>query len=300
MKTNFSLRIKTLTAFLFVAAFSITSCKKESSTQSPAVSEEEAQTISQENAAADAEYDDVTEIGLSTGADMEGMRVAGDGTASGNRIIIEASLFVDLQFKLGPCAVITAEPNDTTFPKTITIDYGAGCLCRDGKFRKGAVQLHFTAPIRRPGAVLTITLRDYYVNRAHIEGVKVITNLSENSNIKYTVQVKDGKVTWPNGRGFAYAGVKVVTQIRGGDTRSIRDDVYSLEGRSETAYNNGVTVVKNTESPLIKAVACNWTSKGVVKIKINDRVLYIDFGNGDCDNKATLKWANGQIEITLP
>src|SRR6185369_17573187 len=99
-----------------------------------------------------------------------------------------------------------------------------GCICRDGKFRRGAVILHFTPPIRRPGAVLTIKLRDFYVNRKHIEGVKTITNLSENgsatSTLKYSVQIADGKVTWPNGRGFTYEALKVVTRVRGGDTRT--------------------------------------------------------------------------------
>jgi hypothetical protein len=50
-------------------------------------------------------------------------------------------------------------------------------------------------------------------------------------------------------------------------------------------------------------VVCPWISDGVVKIKINDRVLFLNYGapnNGDCDNKALLTWANGQIEITLP
>ena len=173
-------------------------------------------------------------------------------------------------------------------------------MCRDGKFRKGVVVLEFSAPIRRPGATLTIGLRDYYVNRAHIEGKKTITNLSENGALKYSVQVEDGKITWPNGRGFAYVGLKVVSQIHGMGTITIRDDVYSIEGRAKTTYNSGVTVTKNTETPLIKPIVCNWIVQGVLKIAINDRVLYIDFGNGDCDNKAILKWANGEREITLP
>jgi hypothetical protein len=281
-------------AFVFIAALSFTACKKEGSVQSTTVSQEEAQTMSQENAAAEAEYDDVTEMGLSAGADMEGIEEA---QGSGNRLILNVSLFVDLQFKLGPCATVTS--SDSTYPKTITIDFGDGCICRDGKFRKGIVELTFSGPIRRPGSVLTITLKDYYVNRAHIEGTKVISNLSANGAIAYSVQVKDGKVTWPNGRGFAFAGIKTVTQINGSSTRTIRDDIYSIEGRSETKYNNGVTVVKNTESALIKPVTCPWIVKGKVKISINDRVLYIDFGTGDCDNKALLIWANGQVEIRL-
>ena len=74
----------------------------------------------------------------------------------------------------------------------------------------------------------------------------------------------------------------------------------SIEGRSKTSYANGTTVVLNTESPLVKPVACDWIVSGVLKIKINDRVLYLDFGNGDCDNKALLKWNDRVVEITLP
>ncbi len=143
------------------------------------------------------------------------------------------------------------------------------------------------------------------LNRAHIEGTKTVSNLSENGNIKFTVQVTGGKVTLPNGRGYSYESLKYVKQIEGGSTRIVRDDIYSIEGRSKTEYNNGVTVVLNTESPLIKKVACPWISDGTLKIKINDRVLFLDYGapnNGDCDNKALLTWnagANTRL-ITLP
>jgi hypothetical protein len=162
------------------------------------------------------------------------------------------------------------------------------------------ITLFFTKPLRTPGAVLTITLTNFYVNRAHIEGTKVIMNKSHDGVHEYSVIVSDGKVTWPNGRGFKFEKTKTITQIAGMDTKVIRDDVYSIVGRSKTTYANGTVVVLDTESPLIKPVACNWIVSGVLKIKINNRVLYVDFGNGDCDNKATLKWNDHTIEITLP
>ena len=152
---------------------------------------------------------------------------------------------------------------------------------------------------------MTITFRDFFLNRAHIEGTKTVTNLSENGHIKFTVQVAGGKVTFPNGRGYKYEGIKYVKQIEGSSTRIVRDDIYSIEGRSKTEFNNGVTVTLNTETPLIKKVACHWISDGTLKIKINDRDLKIDFGfpsNGDCDNKALLSWNNGNDQriILLP
>lgn len=289
---------------LFFAIVIMSSCKKEASTQAPEVNDEEAQTISTENEIAEAEYDDVTEIGLSVGADLETAVEENGGeipmqarTTTG--ISVKVDFFLNLYYKVGPCTKITVEPNDGSFPKTVTIDYGDGCLCRDGKFRKGAVVLHFTGPIRRPGSELTISFRDFYVNRVHVEGKITISNLTENGALKYSVQVTDGKVTWPSGRGFSFVGLKVVTQIEGMDTRIIRDDVFSIEGRSKTTYANGIVVTKNTETPLIKPVKCPFVVQGKLKIKINRREFFIDFGTGDCDNKALLIWANGEIEIRL-
>ena len=91
-----------------------------------------------------------------------------------------------------------------------------------------------------------------------------------------------------------------ISMLRWLKTEKLPDDVYSIEGRNKTVYANGTIVIKNTETPLIKPVACAWIVKGILKVKINDRVLFIDFGNGDCDNKATLKWAGGEKQITLP
>jgi hypothetical protein len=294
-------RISAVIAMLLLMALSISSCKKDDSAQTP-VSDSDAQTISQEDAAAEGEYDDITEMGLATGADLQAGavdngRIATDGGAARIRI----DLFVNLSLKLGPCVNITAEPNDTTFPKTVTVDYGDGCVCKDGKLRKGKVILNFSAPIRQSGAVVTITLQNYYVNGAHIEGVKTITNLSSNGAVKYSVKIAGGKVAWPNGRGFTYEGTKTVTQIEGASTATCADDVYSTEVSTTIKYANGLTVTKSTETPLIKPVACHWIAKGKLKLAINNRVMYVDYGTGgDCDNQALLIWANGQVEITLP
>jgi len=293
-------KISAAIAMLFLMALSVVSCKKNNSSTTP-VSDTEAQTISQEDAIAENEYDDVTEMALAAGADMEGGAIDNGRMATdGNTARIRIDLFVNLSLKLGTGVVITAEPNDATFPKTLTINYGDGVLCRDGKIRKGKVVLYFAAPPLKSGAVLTVTLQDFYVNRVHIEGVKTITNLSANGAVKYSVEIKGGKVSLPNGRGFTYEGTKTVTQIEGASTLAIGDDVYSIDVRTQTKYANGITVTKNIESPLIKPVACNYIVKGVLKININDRVLYLDFGTGgSCDNNALLTWAVGQVEVKL-
>lgn len=303
MKT-ISLNRITIAAFaVLISAFIFTSCQKESSLSTAQdITEEEAATYSDESAQAEASFDDAEDIGM-IAAEEEGVASTGGRSESTTgRYLPE---FAELRLRLGPCATVTVTPNDSTYPKTITIDFGNGCICADGKFRKGAVILHLTGPIRRSGSVLTITFRDYYLNRAHIEGTKIISNLSENGNIKFTVQVVNGAVTFQNGRGWQYDGLKYVAQVDGGATPFVRDDVYRVEGRSKTTFNNGLTIVLNTETPLIKKVVCPWVNNGLLKIKINNRVLFLDYGapnNGDCDNKALLTWNNGNNQrlITLP
>lgn len=285
------------TVFLLVAF--LFSCQKENSQPAQTVTEDEAVTYSEESTEAEASMDDIEDISL-TAADEEGVASAGRGVEAGR-----VFPFVALRLRIGPCATITVTPDDSTYPKTVTIDFGNGCVGQDGKFRKGAIILHFTGPIRRPGSVLTITLRDFYLGPAHIQGTKTIANVSENGTIKFKVQVTDGKVTFPSGRGYTYNALKYIKQLEGGTTPDVRDDIYSIEGRSATVFANGTSIVLDTETSLIKKVACHWISAGKLKIKINDRTLYLDYsapGNGDCDNKALLTWNNGNNQrlIILP
>ncbi|MCX6317435.1 MAG: hypothetical protein NTW29_09110 [Bacteroidetes bacterium] len=293
-------------AVLFSSVFFI-SCQKEASVDNTAaMTDEQAANFSDESTQAEASFDDADDIGF-TAAEEEG-NAGGFGpegkTAQTGRPFLPN--FFELRERIGDCATITVTPNDSTYPKTVTIDFGDSCRGRDGKVRSGKLVLHFTGPIRRPGSVVTLTFVNYHVNRAHIEGTKIFKNLSDPPVHKWSIEVVDGKVSFPNGRGYTYEGVKNVKQIAGMLTNIVRDDVYQITGRSKTVYLlSGVTVNINTEDALIKKVACPWISEGTLKIKINDRVLKLDFGfpnNGNCDNKALLTWNNGNSQrvILLP
>ena len=107
------------------------SCKKEASEpSSPAVSETEAAEYSAEGMETEASYDDVQDISM-TAADEEGILSA--GRAEGLRPFP----FLKLRVRIGAKAVITVTPDDNTYPKTVTIDFGEGYICPDAKFRKG-------------------------------------------------------------------------------------------------------------------------------------------------------------------
>ena len=289
-----------ITALIFLFIAVLFSCQKENSvnSQKNAVSEQDAAAYSDESAQADESFDDIADVSM-TAADA-------DNTASTARVSRDYHPdFAELRAAIGLCASITVTPNDSTYPKTITIDFGDSCVGLDGKFRSGKIIINLTAPLRKPGAVLTVTLENFYINHIHIEGTKTISNLSENGAIKFSVQVTGGKVTFPGGRGYSYESSKTKAQVAGMDTKTCRDDVFEITGSATIKFNNGVVVNFEIVDPLVKKVACPWLSDGTLKIAINDRVLKIDYGfphNGDCDNKALLTWndGNSQRVILLP
>ena len=112
-------------------------------------------------------------------------------------------------------------------------------------------------------------------------------------------------MTFPNGHGYSFESMKHKKQVEGLATANCADDVFKINGWAKVTYNNGTTVNIETVDPLIRKVSCPWLTDGTLKIKINDRVLKLDYGfphNGDCDDKALLTWndGNSQRVITLP
>lgn len=297
MKINSINRMLVAALFMSAAFFS---CQKETSLNNPTneVTEEQAATYSDESAQADASFDDVGDLAM-TAADADNSASIGRTT----RLYIPD--FAELRVVIGTCPTVTVSPNDSTYPKTITIDFGDSCVGNDGKLRSGKIVIHLTGPIRRSGSVMTITFVSFHLNHVHLEGTKIISNLSEPNTIKFTVQVVGGKVTFRSGRGYSYESFKYKKQIEGMDTRIVRDDVFQITGWATIKYNSGLEIKLETVDPLIKKVNCPWISDGTLKIKVNDRVLKLDYGfphNGDCDNKALLTWNNGNSQrvILLP
>jgi len=297
MKIN---SINRMLVAMLVLGAAFFSCQKETSLNNPTneVTEEQAATYSDESAQADASFDDVGDLAM-TAADADNSAFTGRAT----RLYIPD--FAELRLVIGTCPTVTVSPNDSTYPKTITIDFGDSCVGNDGKLRSGKIVIHLTGPIRHSGSVMTITFVNFYLNHVHLEGTKIISNLSEPNTIKFTVQVVGGKVTFRSGRGYSYESFKYKKQIEGMDTRIVRDDVFQITGWATIKYNNGLVIKLETVDPLIKKVNCPWISDGTLKIKVNDRVLKLDYGfphNGDCDNKALLTWndGNSQRVILLP
>lgn len=100
------------------------------------------------------------------------------------------------------CYSVTVNSNDTTtFPKTVTIDFGDGCTLTyngDTITRSGQIIVTLTNRWFVLGAQHIITFNNFYFNGAKIEGTRTITNNGINDLNRYesSVALENGKITF--------------------------------------------------------------------------------------------------------
>lgn len=283
-----------LLAFSFIGALTFTSCKKDnnssSATDNDPVQVAATQEATTQEAETEAQFDDVFNITASMNKSQVGEDLGVGANVSG-------------LFELGssnttsttPCFTITVVPNiPHVFPKTVTIDFGNGCLGRDGKYRKGKIVSIYTNPMVVPGAKVSTTFVDYYVDSFHIEGTHITENTSTSNMQGWKIVVIDGNVTNTNtNRWRKWNSTKNVLQIEGNGTPNFpMDDVYKITGHARGSNSAGHTWASLVVDPLIKKFTCPWIVKGKVQLIRDGREALLDYGNGNCDNLAII-YING-------
>ncbi|MBP6430766.1 MAG: hypothetical protein KA319_03285 [Ferruginibacter sp.] len=300
MKKTFKLT-KGLTAFTLFATLVFTSCKKEDvvTTVTPLTPTEElAATLeaSREDAQMEEQFDDVFNItGSINAAD------AGEDLGLGSNVSGLGELGATTNTR-GRCFTVTVVPNiPGVFPKTVTVDFGNGCLGRDGKFRKGKIVSIYTNRMLVPGAKVSTTFINYQVDSLKIEGTHITENTSTSNMQGWKITVLEGKIiNVASNRWKKWNSTKNGLQIAGNGTPNYPiDDVYKITGGARGSNSAGHTWAAGVQEPLIKKFTCRWIVKGTVHLVRDGREALLDYGNGDCDNQAIL-YVNGvAYPITL-
>jgi hypothetical protein len=207
--------------------------------------------------------------------------------------IIENQLTGDVEIR-NECPVKTVSPAGNTFPKTITLDYGTGCTARNGRLKSGKVIITQNATPTQTGATRTITLENYYVDSAKVEGTTTLVN---NGNASRSRQ-SNVKITYPNGEVANWQGQHTYIQTAGANTPRIFDDVFQITGSSSGTNREGKSYSASILEPLVKAVSCRWIKNGIRQVKRGDNTTTIDYGFGDnCDNKAQVTLPSGETRV---
>jgi hypothetical protein len=189
--------------------------------------------------------------------------------------------------------VSTAQPVGT-WPNTITLDYSdAGCT-KNGRTFSGKIIVTQTGPIMTAGTVRTLTFENFTFEGVQVEGSKTVTNAGMNgANQPFFDVVVNQTLTYPDGDQSTYNSVRTRTIVEGASTEGRADDVWEITGDASGTNRNGVDFTMTITTPLVKAMTCDWISEGIIEFTANNRTRTLDFGDGTCDQDATLLLANG-------
>jgi hypothetical protein len=193
------------------------------------------------------------------------------------------------------CPTVTVTPNDGSYPRTVTIDFGAECEGPYGHTRSGIIQVVVTDTMKNAGASRTVTFDNYFVDGVQVEGTRILTNEGPNADGQLTFirEANDMLLTFPNGDEVSWNSSQTITQIEGGDTPAFWDNVIQIEGSTTGINRAGNAFTSTITEPLIKPRTCRWVVSGVREITVNDSTRTLDFGDGNCDRFATVTLPNG-------
>jgi hypothetical protein len=192
--------------------------------------------------------------------------------------------------------IITITPfNATTYPKTVTIDYGTTNVLSPDDFvnRRGVLKAVFTGPYTDSGTVITITPTNYYHNNYKIQGVQTIRNkgTAANGHITYNVVVNGAIITNTSGKNASWTTNQDREWIQGYDTPfTFGDDIYKIRGTASGSAFSGDAYQVTTNYDLQINVGCPYIVAGRFTLIMNefpDYPIVFDYGAGACDASAT-------------
>ena len=262
-------------------SFLIISCSKDDNNSS--LNSEDAKI----NTTIDAITDDISQI-----VDDQ---FAAQSNSSGRSLALSASI-------LPSCATVTIVVANNIWTRTIT--FASGCTLPNGSVVAGTIIVSGSTNFNQPTQTISYSFVDFYHNNILVQGNKtIVRSLQSTANLAVVHPVAnmniDLTLTYPNGNVYSRVGTRVRELIQGFATPMIwLDNIFSVTGNWTTTFPNGMQTATIT-TPLIIKMSCPHIVSGVMTIVRNNNTGTIDYGDGTCDNFATLTIAGVATVITL-
>jgi len=237
-----------------------------------------------------------------TDCDVSAARFGGH-LFSGKMMISGPHLFFGRSFP--DCAVVSVEPEveGKEFPKTITIDYGDGCVGRKGLEKRGIITLHMTDTILIPGAVYTLTFEDMTIGKRIVDKTATITNEGQAEDGIWVISSEYVMTSSIESEGNTVVMVRDFSETKiwlsGFETPEIEDDVFLKSGGGSLIVNDELKFKRNIIEELLIDRSCMFPKEGIIEISRGEETMTIDYGDGECDNLAMVTKDGDSEEIEL-
>ena len=94
-------------------------------------------------------------------------------------------------------------------------------------------------------------------------------------------------------------GTRTVEWAEGFGSGTWVDNVYYITGNWNTVFSNGFERSGEVTETLVRKLDCLYLVSGILEIQQEGFVGTIDWGNGDCDNAATLTINGYEFPVIL-
>jgi len=194
---------------------------------------------------------------------------------------------------------VTVTVSSSSFPKEIVIEYLKGCS-NHRHDRSGKVIINLSDTISNAGAVQTIKYQDFYIDTIKVDLNATLKNLGKNPSGNWVIE-KEYEQTITKGDEVAVRKNKETLEwISGFETAVRSDNVFYLSGSGSIIINDEAKYARNITTPLLYDASCEFIKSGIVELTRKGNVITIDYGDGTCDDKATVTTDGTTEEISLP
>lgn len=218
-------------------------------------------------------------------------------------IALDAMGYTNTAKPLDSCVQVTIDhPDSTTWPKIITLNFAGGCNSQNGNVLSGRMTINQSDRYRNDGMVRIVTFDNFSINGFGVSGTKTITNIGSANGFKtYSINISNGSITIPYVEQINHINSqRTRVWIEGENTMLRFDDVYLITGTSTGIAENDKLYTATIIEPLRIARNCRWIGQGKISTTVEDLpTVVIDFGNGTCDQTATVTVNGNTRTITL-
>ncbi len=199
------------------------------------------------------------------------------------------SASLNSDFLNSDCPVITREKSPEF--QIITLDFGEGCKGKDGKVRSGKIIVK-SVSLENHTFERIKTFDNFFIEGKKVEGTitkRIILNRDDFSRI---AEISENvTLTFPEDKGVLQRKATLTREYKLNLSEPNRVKVISTWGTAEITRPNGIKLTKNIgeSDPLVFTVSCHRIVSGTVTFTTSKNQTWsIDYGDGECDNQATL------------
>lgn len=204
-----------------------------------------------------------------------------------------------LRYQIGQCPNVSIDTASTGYPITITLNYGDSTKLQNGRVMSGIITIEISGPKFTDGTTRTVKYSNFVVDSITVEGSINEHFIGDNVSARKISENGDLSFSLPDGTVINRVSNRVHKWLAGIDTPlDYSDDKIEITGNVNVTSSNGQSYSKTIVDPLIRFGDCPYFVQGKTQLTLNGTLTSdVDFGNGECDNKATLT-TNGEI-ITI-